>query len=99
MYSIHFYCIFPHPTPSFSHHLINQCADYDFIKKWNTGVEKGCRVEGYVAVTKVQGHMYIVPSRINDLIPPERLSEVSSRINVTHTINQFSFGDDIPVRV
>ena len=61
-------------------------------------MEKGCRVEGYIAVTKVQGHMYIVPSRVNDLIPPERLSEISSRINVTHTINQFSFGDDIPVR-
>ena len=48
-------------------------------------------------MTKVQGHIYVVPSRINDLVPHHRLAEISPRMNVTHTINQFSFGDDMPV--
>ncbi|KAK8812717.1 hypothetical protein WA538_004574 [Blastocystis sp. DL] len=73
------------------------CADYDFLKKWETGVEKGCRIEGYIAVNKVQGHAYIVPSHVNDLVPMNRVFEASARMNVTHTINHFSLGDDIPV--
>ncbi len=74
-----------------------QCADFDFMKQWEGGIEKGCRVEGYIAISKVQGHMYILPSRINELVPPQKLREASSRMNVTHTVNRFSFGDDIPV--
>lgn len=67
------------------------------MKQWEGGIEKGCRVEGYIAISKVQGHMYILPSRINELVPPQRLREASSHMNVTHTVNRFSFGDDIPV--
>ena len=37
------------------------------MKQWEGGIEKGCRVEGYIAISKVQGHMYILPSRINEL--------------------------------
>ena len=60
-------------------------------------MEKGCRIEGYIAVNKVQGHAYIVPSHVNDLVPMNRVFEASARMNVTHTINHFSLGDDIPV--
>lgn len=67
------------------------------MKQWEDGIEKGCRVEGYIAISKVQGHMYILPSRINELVSPQHLREASSRMNVTHTVNRFSFGDDIPV--
>ncbi|KAM7452888.1 hypothetical protein BLSTO_06371 [Blastocystis sp. subtype 1] len=53
-----------------------QCKGYSFIEKWKNGVEKGCRVEGHLHVSKVQGHMFIIPSHANDLLTAGELRQV-----------------------
>lgn len=88
-----------------------QCNGYDYLSKWKNGVEKGCQIEGHLSISKVQGHVYIVPSRLYDHLSLSQLREVypynrgffdflyrtMQTLNVTHTIHSFSFGEDIIV--
>ena len=76
-----------------------QCKGYSFIEKWKNGVEKGCRVEGHLHVSKVQGHMFIIPSHANDLLTAGELRQVATSLNVTHTIHWFSLGTPIQGQV
>ena len=74
-----------------------QCAGFSYLEKWKNGVERGCRLEGKLSITKVQGHIFIIPGRINDLLSNSEIRQIASSINVTHTIHHFSLGEAIPV--
>ena len=39
-------------------------------------MEEGCRIEGHMSISKVQGHMFIVPARINDYLPLHQLQQI-----------------------
>ena len=53
-----------------------QCKNYDYLSKWKNGVNKGCRIEGHLSISKVQGHIFIVPARINDYLPLYQLQQI-----------------------
>ena len=74
-----------------------QCAGFNYLEKWKNGVERGCRLEGKLSITKVQGHIFIIPGRINDLLSNSEIRQIANAINVTHTIHHFSLGEAIPV--
>ena len=74
-----------------------QCAGFSYLEKWKNGVERGCRLEGKLSITKVQGHIFIIPGRIDDLLSYSEIRQIASSINVTHTIHHFSLGEAIPV--
>ncbi|KAM7453302.1 hypothetical protein BLSTO_05955 [Blastocystis sp. subtype 1] len=77
-----------------------QCKGYSFIEKWKNGVEKGCRVEGHLHVSKVQGHMFIIPCAKYILARDEGcLHRTATSLNVTHTIHWFSLGMPIQGQV
>lgn len=54
----------------------SQCKGYDFLSQWKSGVAKGCSIKGHLSVSKVQGHIYIVPGRISDLLSVSQLRRV-----------------------
>ncbi|CBK24766.2 uncharacterized protein [Blastocystis hominis] len=73
-----------------------QCAGFNYLQKWKNGVERGCRLEGKLSITKVQGHVFIIPGRINDLLSNSEIRQIANSLNVTHTIHHFSLGEAIP---
>ena len=46
------------------------------MEKWKNGVNKGCRIEGHLSINKVQGHVFIVPARVNDYLSLNQLRQV-----------------------
>lgn len=74
-----------------------QCAGFNYLNKWKSGVERGCRLEGVISISKVQGHVFIVPGRISDMLSLAELRSIYSTLNVTHTIHSLSLGTPILV--
>ena len=66
-----------------------KCTGFDFLSKWKEGVSKGCSIEGHLSINKVQGHIYIVPARINDLLTVAQQREIYPCFS-THTFSSWN---------
>eukprot|EP00049_Salpingoeca_infusionum_P027906 m.34926 g.34926 ORF g.34926 m.34926 type:complete len:394 (-) comp9832_c0_seq1:231-1412(-) len=84
---------------------IAQCEREGWSQKMKEQANEGCRVYGKVEVSKVAGNVHIAPGKsfqqhsyhVHDLQQFGR--EALAKFNLTHTINNLSFGDAYPGQV
>ena len=80
---------------------IEQCARQRLEKKVSSTSHEGCRVQGDIKVTKVQGAIHIAPGRSllrQRLFTLEELfgHKKEPTFDVSHTVNKFGFGQEFP---
>lgn len=75
-----------------------QCRDEHYPEHLEANKNNGCRVQGSLLVSKVKGHLHFAPgTSFGDLTVHTHDTTQYMRMNMpfdmTHTINEFSFGD------
>jgi len=78
---------------------IEQCKQEHWKEKWDEQLKEGCRVYGYIQVSKVAGNFHIAPGKsfqqhhvhVHDLQPFG-----GRQFNTSHEIRELSFGKPYP---
>ncbi|KAL1244503.1 Endoplasmic reticulum-Golgi intermediate compartment protein [Trichinella spiralis] len=78
---------------------VEQCRDREWVQKLHHSLNQGCRVYGWLEVSKVTGNFHIAPgSSVKDVhVHVHNLHQLGpSAFNTSHTIKHFSFGESFP---
>lgn len=78
---------------------IVQCHSEGFLSNMKTQADEGCRIHGYLDVDKSAGHVHFAPGRSFQhahLIVHDLFSFTVQEFNVSHVINDLSFGEKFP---
>ncbi len=78
---------------------IKQCSQEGFVDSVEAQRGEGCKVYGYIEVPKVGGNFHFAPGqgfRHARMTVADLFGFTLKKWNVSHTINELSFGDSVP---
>ncbi|CAH0521735.1 unnamed protein product [Peronospora belbahrii] len=80
-------------------HTIAQCQEFEIEKVLRGEVDEGCRIRGFLVVSKVAGKLYFAPSKFfrSGYLSSQDLVDATFKVfDTSHTIHSLSFGEAYP---
>jgi hypothetical protein len=78
---------------------VAQCSKEGFMKTLSNQDGEGCRIAGFLEVAKIAGNFHFAPGhrfQHAHLHVPNLVQFTTEKFNVSHVINELSFGDPFP---